>query len=191
MIEFIFEYPLILCLAIFFARVADVSLGTLRTILVIGGHSTLSAVIGFFEVTIWILAAGQVLNNLSDWYLAASYAGGFAAGNIVGIWLESKLAIGSELIRVISKDPEANMAETLLENGIEAIELAGTGSDSLPVEILYIVEKRSQTPKIVSIISGCDPKAIYTISNVKMHYSMPLATHQTFSRMPAAFRRAK
>ncbi|MCA9319888.1 MAG: DUF2179 domain-containing protein, partial [Planctomycetes bacterium] len=90
--DFLHEYPALLALVIFLARIGDVSIGTLRTILVFRGRSIPAAVLGFFEVLIWITAAGQVIRNLDAWYLTIAYAGGFAMGNIVGIWLESKLA---------------------------------------------------------------------------------------------------
>jgi uncharacterized protein YebE (UPF0316 family) len=90
--------PWLLALAIFSARIVDVSLGTLRTIVVFRGYPIVAAVLGFFEILVWLVAAGQVFQNLGAWYLAIAYAGGFAAGNIVGMWFESKLAMGSELV---------------------------------------------------------------------------------------------
>ena len=94
-------YPWILPLAIFLARIVDVSLGTFRTIVVFRGYRALAAIIGFFELIIWTLASAQVLGNLDKWYLVIAYAGGFGTGNYVGIWLESKLAIGSEMVRAV------------------------------------------------------------------------------------------
>ena len=102
MIELLVEYPYLLVPLIFLARVADVSLGTFRTIVVFRGRKFLASFIGFFEIIIWLVAAGQVLTNLDQWYLALAYASGFAVGNYVGISIENRFAIGNELIRCIS-----------------------------------------------------------------------------------------
>ncbi|WP_228126559.1 DUF2179 domain-containing protein [Candidatus Marinarcus aquaticus] len=100
--EFIIEYPYILALFIFLARVADVSLGTFRTIVIFRGYKLLASLIGFFEIIIWLIAAGQVFKNLDQWHLALSYSAGFATGIYVGMWIENRFAIGNELIRCIS-----------------------------------------------------------------------------------------
>jgi uncharacterized protein YebE (UPF0316 family) len=81
---------------IFIARVADVSLGTFRTIVVFRGKKILASLIGFFEISIWLLAASQVFTNLDQWNCGLAYAGGFAVGNYVGISIEGKFSIGDE-----------------------------------------------------------------------------------------------
>lgn len=105
--------PWILSAAIFLARILYVSLGTLRTILVFRSYPVYAALLGFLEIVVWVLAAGQVLQNLDEWCLVVAYAGGFAAGNVVGIWLESKLAVGVELVRAISENRNIPLAERL------------------------------------------------------------------------------
>ena len=121
------DNPVVLTVAIFAARVIDVSLGTIRTILVFRGHKYVAALIGFVEILIWVVAASKVIQNLDTWYLAVAYAGGFATGNIVGIYLEGKLAIGTELVRAVSKDESVELAEHLRSKGYEVVELAGQG----------------------------------------------------------------
>jgi uncharacterized protein YebE (UPF0316 family) len=162
------DNPLVLVVAIFLARVADVSLGTVRTIVVFRGHKYLAAGIGFIEVLIWTLAASRVLANLDAWYLAVAYAGGFAAGNIVGIYLEKKIAIGSELVRAVSENPQVNLAENLRERGYSVIELTGR-RDRSQVEVLLLVEKRRNVPGLLRAIDESDPLAYYTVSDVKEH----------------------
>lgn len=70
MLDFASEYPLVMVSLIFFARILDVSIGTVRTILVFRSHRIWAAVLGFFEVLIWLVAAGSVIQNLDTWYLA-------------------------------------------------------------------------------------------------------------------------
>ncbi len=165
--EFLQQQPWLLALGIFFARILDVSLGCVRTIQVIRGHRFLAAFIGFFEILVWIVAASQVIQNLDSWYLAVAYAAGFAAGNIAGIWLEERLAIGSELVRVISANREVSLAKHLREEGFSVLELAGRGDDRQPVEVLLVVEKRRRIPTLLRIIHAADPDALWTITDVK------------------------
>ena len=167
MLAFLEAHPLLLVLAIFLARVTDVSLGTLRTIFVLKGHRILAAFLGFFEILIWLAAAGQVIRNLDTWYLAVAYAGGFATGNIVGSWIESKLALGLELVRILGHDPSIGLPRKLRYLGYEVACLRGEEGDETPLEILLITERRRRVPQLLRIISELDPEAVCTINEVK------------------------
>lgn len=165
--EWLESYPWLLAIAIFFARVVDVTLGTVRTILIFRAHKFLAACIGFIEILVWLAAAAQVLKNLDAWYLAAAYAGGFAAGNSIGIWIEGKLALGYELVRVISENKDIPLARALRARSYHVIELAGRAEVSTPVEVLLVVEKRRKVSELLDLIHATDPDAICTISDVK------------------------
>ncbi len=164
--------PWVLPFLIFFARIVDVSLGTVRTILVFRGHRLTAAFLGFFEIMIWLLAAGKAIQNLDRWYLAVAYAGGFATGNIVGIWLESKLALGTELVRAISHNLDIDLAGRLRALGHSVTELAGSDENNTPVEVLLIVERRRRVPDLLRKILEIDPGAIITISDIKREVTM-------------------
>jgi uncharacterized protein YebE (UPF0316 family) len=158
--------PWLLSGAIFLARFLDVSLGTLRTILVFRSYPIFAAMLGFLEIMVWVVAAGQVLQDLNRWYLIVAYVGGFAAGNIVGIWLESKLAVGTELVRAISVNRDVQLARQLRAANYSVIELAGANGRA-PVEVLLISEKRRKVPMLLSLIEEIDPAAVCTISDIK------------------------
>jgi len=160
------ENDVLLVIAIFAARVLDVSLGTVRTIFVFRGHKYAAALIGFVEILIWLVAAREVIQNLDTWYLAVAYAAGFAAGNIVGVYLEGKLAIGQELVRAVSRDRSVDLAGELRRRGYGVVEIEGT-SDEVPVEVLLVVEKRRNVPALLRSINDTDPSAYYTITDVK------------------------
>ena len=160
------DHPALVALLIFLARVVDVSLGTLRTLLVFRGHKYAAAGIGFIEILVWVFAVSSVINNLDQWYLGVAYAAGFATGNIVGISLENKLAIGTELVRAVSLDPSVELAARVRSAGFDVIELAGKGNASA-VEVLLIVEKRRKVPKLLRLIGATDPSAYFTITDVK------------------------
>ena len=166
------QYPYLLPILIFLARVTDVSLGTFRTIVVFRGHKFLAAVIGFFEVMIWLVAAGQVLTHLDRWYLILAFAGGFAVGNYVGIWIESRFALGNELIRCISFNRDI-LAERIRAEGFKVVSFDGDMGDDKPVELLFIVEKRRNVPKLINLIKQLDENAVYSVSDVKSVYEGP------------------
>ena len=164
--------PWLLVLLIFFARIGDVSLGTIRTIMVFRGMWLIAGVIGFFEVLIWLLAAAKVLQTLNHWYLAVAYAAGFATGNIVGIWLESKLAIGTTLLRSISTNLDLHLGDHLRAAGYNVTEISGRDSHQQPIEILLIVESRKKVGPLIDHIHSIDPDAVCTTSDVKRQYGV-------------------
>ncbi|MBI2425328.1 MAG: DUF2179 domain-containing protein [Candidatus Hydrogenedentes bacterium] len=96
-----------------------------------------------------------------------AYSGGFATGNIVGIWLESHLALGSELVRTVSGNLQADLGHALRSRGYSVTALSGKGDDGRPVEVNYVVVKRREVPKLLSIVPALDPEAIWTRSDVK------------------------
>ncbi len=103
----------ILPLLIFFARICDVSLGTIRVIFISKGFKYIAPVIGFFEVIIWLLAIGQVMNNLTNVASYIAYGGGFACGTLIGMIVEEKLSIGTVTVRVITRKDATDLVAYL------------------------------------------------------------------------------
>ena len=76
---------LFLCIEIFLARIIDVSLGTIRTIIVVKGRNLIGSILGFIEVAVWFLVVEQALSNgNSNIFIVLSYALGFATGTYIG-----------------------------------------------------------------------------------------------------------
>ena len=172
MMSSLIEYPYLLVPLIFLARVADVSLGTFRTIAVFRGQKLLASLIGFFEIIIWLAAAAQVLTNVDQWYLALAYASGFAVGNYVGITIESYFAIGNELVRCISFNRDV-LADKLREDGYKVVSFDGDMGEAHPVELLLVIEKRRNVPSLIQSIKKLDQTAVYSVSDVKSVYEGP------------------
>jgi len=172
-------FPWLLVPAIFFARVFDVSLGTFRTIIAFRGYRFLALVIGFVESTVWVLAISQVISNLDHWMLILAYASGFACGTWVGISLESRVGIGSELIRAISFSGRGRLASHLRQVGYSAINLEGDAGSSENVEVVLVVEKRKEMPRLIQAIREVDPDAVLTITDVKSVHSPALPSVHT------------
>ncbi|MEA1886401.1 MAG: DUF2179 domain-containing protein [Bacteroidota bacterium] len=161
-----FSY-LVLPLLIFVARIADVSLGTIRIIFVARGMRNIAPVIGFFEILIWLLAISRIFKDLDNWVAYLAYAGGFAAGNYIGMLLEERLAIGHEMIRVITKTEAGELVMALKDSGFGVTSIKATGVEG-EVGVVYIIVKRSMVKPVLKIINDYNPRALYTIEGVKL-----------------------
>lgn len=148
------------------ARVADVSLGTLRTVAVINGRKHLAWGLGFAEVLIWVLVVSQVITTVRDnWVNAIAYAFGFATGNFVGILIEQYFAFGRQIIRVFTRHGAA-MAESMRAEGLRVTEFEGKGRDG-PVTMLFIETERRGAQAVVQAARNVDADCYYTIGDVR------------------------
>ncbi|MBN2232213.1 MAG: DUF2179 domain-containing protein [Deltaproteobacteria bacterium] len=154
--------PLLICLA----RILDVTLGTLRIILVSRGMRVLAPVLGFFEILIWLLAIGQIMNNLTSVINYFAYALGFAVGNYIGITIEGKIAMGKVIVRVITARDASSLIEFLRAGNFSVTVVEAEGSTG-PVHLLFMVIMRSQLPYVTEHIKRCNPKAFYSVEDVR------------------------
>ncbi len=152
-------------LLIFFLRICDVTLDTMRIIFVSKGFKAIAPLIGFFEVLIWVIAISRIFENLDNWFCYIAYAAGFATGNFVGMLLDEKLAIGHELIRIITKVDAGDLISTLRSEGYGVTFLKATGMQG-EVGIIYIIINRKRLKHLVSLINKYNPKAFFTIENI-------------------------
>ena len=153
----------VVAISIFVLRLMDVSLGTSRTITVVQGWIALSVLIGFFEVLIWITAVSQVIVRIHESpLLVLAYAGGFAAGNALGIVLERRLAVGGCVIRMISSDGGMEIAHALRSAGYVITSFDGRGVDGART-LLFTACQRRDIPKVLGLAAGLDPTLFYTI----------------------------
>ncbi len=150
---------------IFLARICDVSLGTVRLIFVARGFKYLAPIIGFFEVLIWILAIGQIMQNLTNPVCYLAYAGGFATGNYIGILIAEKLSLGVVLVRVITQKEAGSLLARLRERGYGVTSVPGEGSSG-PVQVVFTVVRRREVVSVVELVKQYNPHAFYTIEEV-------------------------
>jgi uncharacterized protein YebE (UPF0316 family) len=156
---------LVLPLLIFCARIMDVSIGTVRIIFVSKGYRYAAAFLGFFEVLIWLTATMQIIRNLTNPINYVAYAAGFAMGNFVGIRIESRLAMGTVLIRVITRLEASDLVQHLRERGHTVTSLDAEGNRGL-VKVFFTIVKRKEIPAVIDVIKQYNPNAFYTIENV-------------------------
>jgi len=157
---------IILPLLIFVIRVVDVSLGTLRIIVLAKGNKLLAPLVGFFEILIWLYAISQVIQNLTNVFYYLAYAGGFATGNFVGILIEEKLAIGTLIIRLFTHIDDNALVESLKAKGFRVTTVEGKGSKG-PVKIVYSIIRRKDKQRVVEMITKCNPHSFYTVEEVR------------------------
>lgn len=156
----------ILPIMIFIARLIDVSLGTLRIIFVSHGLKYLAPVIGFIEINIWLLAIGQIMQNLDNLACSLAYAGGFAMGAFFGMLLEEKLSIGMVMIRIICKHDASELIKSLrdAEYGVTTHDAEGIKG---PVKIIFAVIRREDLQDILDKIHTIHPHAFYSVEDVR------------------------
>jgi uncharacterized protein YebE (UPF0316 family) len=157
---------ILLPVLIFLARVFDVSFGTIRIIFISRGRKFLAPAIGFFEILIWLVAIGKVMQNLDNVFCYIAYAGGFAAGNFMGICIEEKLAMGTLMVQIVTKQDASALIDSLKSSGygVTAVPAHGTTGQ---VHIVYSIIKRSALKDVVAIVKRFNPMAFYSIEDVK------------------------
>ncbi|MFD2531511.1 DUF2179 domain-containing protein [Gracilimonas halophila] len=161
------EFPAyILPLLIFFARIADVSLGTLRITMVSRGYKWESAILGFFEVLIWVIVVAQLLTNLDHWVNYIAYAAGFSAGTFIGLYIEDKMKVGTVLVRIITLQKSHDIIEALKEAGVAVTSMDAKGGFN-DVKVIFTVLKRKKLNKVFDIVKEIDSEAFFSTEDVK------------------------
>ena len=152
---------LLLGIVVFLARVVDVSMGTMRTISIVHGRTRLAFVLGFLEVSIWLMVISAVVNQvMTKPLLGIFYALGFSTGNVVGIKLEKRLAFGHIVFRVISTCNGMKIADKLRDSGYAVTAFQGEGKGG-PVTMLYVVCRRRDLNDIIPLVKSIEADAFY------------------------------
>src|SRR5512133_1759696 len=160
-----FSY-VIMPVLIFLARICDVSIGTMRIIFVTKGKRSIAPVLGFFEVLIWITAISKIMQNLDHYVNYVAYAAGFATGNLVGMIIEEKLAVGIQMVRVFAHERGSELVHTLNSNGYGATVVEAFGARK-QVHLIYTIVQRNELSSVLELINRFNPKAFYTIEDIR------------------------
>jgi uncharacterized protein YebE (UPF0316 family) len=153
-------------LLVFVAELFVVTLSTMRIIFVARGMKFLAPILGFFEVSIWLFAIGQIMQNLSALSCYFAFAGGFTTGNFLGVLIEKKLAIGTVVVRIITPKDVGELIEALqtAEYGVTTLDAqGGTG----PVKVILTVVRRKELERLIAIIKEFDAKAFYSVDDLQ------------------------
>tara|TARA_B110000444_G_C18625241_1_gene494128 strand:+ start:136 stop:636 length:501 start_codon:yes stop_codon:yes gene_type:complete len=148
-------------LIIFSLRLADQSLGTMRALLVAKNKPMYAALIGLIESAIWIVAISQVIKDIDDPVLIGAYAAGFAAGTILGSYIERIVGVGNIVVRVFSPANSPSVADALRENGHGVTVIDGEGKDG-SVKIYLCIIPRRKLKSVLSMIEQINPNTYIT-----------------------------
>jgi uncharacterized protein YebE (UPF0316 family) len=148
-------------LIIFFLRVTDQSLGTMRVLLVAKNRPIYAALIGLFESAIWIVAVSQVIKDIDDPVLIMAYATGFAAGTIFGSYIDRIIGVGNVVVRVFASITAPDVAKALRDEGHGVTVINGEGKDGA-VRIYWCVVARRKLKSVLQIIQEVNPNAYVT-----------------------------
>lgn len=159
----------ILYLVIFCAKIVEVTIMTLRVVYVNKGEKLIGAILGFFEVLIWLIVVSSVLNNISeDPMKMLVYCTAFALGNYIGVTIESKLAMGLASLQVVVNDVDGEiLAGILREQGFGVTVIEGKGKDDSKKDLLFIQLKRKRITEAVKLIQNSYEDAFITVNDVK------------------------
>jgi uncharacterized protein YebE (UPF0316 family) len=174
-------------LLIFGARICDVSVGTLRTLMVVNGRRGWAWLLGFFEVLIWVIAASFVLQNVTRVpFYAVMFALGAATGSYVGLTVERRVAFGHQIVRVFTRRGRA-VAERLRDEGFPVTEIDGRGRSG-PVELLFVEVMRRNAMRVIRLARELDPECHYILDDVRLTSATRLRLHEP-SGWRAVFKR--
>ena len=158
---------LLTCLLIIAARIGDVSLGTIRTIFTIQGRRAVALLLGIFELLIWIFVVSNVIQDIrAEPAYGLAYAIGFALGTFVGMTIEQRLALGRQVVRIITRlGPE--LAQALRNSGLVVTQFDGYGRDG-PVQELFIEVERKQCRNVLAQARALDARCYYTVDDIRI-----------------------
>lgn len=156
----------ILPLLIFFARICDVSINTVRIIYMLGGRRLTSTLLGFFEAFIWLMAIRQIFAHLDNWLCYIAYPAGFASGIFVGMIIEEKIAYGKVVVRIITRKDTSEFLSYLNSQRIRYTKIEAYGPDG-EESVTFSVLDREKLDDLLFHLKKSLPSAFYTVEGVK------------------------
>ncbi len=158
---------LVTAFLIFCLRLVDVSLGTVRLLMIGRGQRKIAPLLGFVEVTIWVIAISQVITNLDNIFNILAYSGGFAAGTLVGMWIEDKLPLGHVGISIVSTTQGQEIARKLRQADYGVTELIGSGQSGV-VNLITTIVTRKDVKDVFQLVNQTDPRSFIAVDDMKV-----------------------
>jgi uncharacterized protein YebE (UPF0316 family) len=171
----------LLGLLIFGARIADVTLGTMRIVFISRGQKVLAPVLGFFEVLIWLSALRIIMTNLTNPVYYVVFASGFAAGTFVGLYVEQKMALGARMVRIVTRVDANDLIARLRSEGYGVTTVDASGAEG-PVNVIFSIVRRCDLSHLIGIVRTYNPRAVYTIEDVEFVSDGVLSASGSFLR---------
>ena len=159
------QQSILIALLIFAVRVIATSLDTIRVILTMRSSKFWVWILGFFNSMIWVVTFAFVLSDIDNVVNVIFYAAGFATGNVMGMWIEDKLAVGFSGVRIISSNWGAAILDVLRENNFAVTEIPARGKDGM-VSVITSSVRRSQVQDVEKLAREIDEDAFITTEDV-------------------------
>lgn len=157
----------LLCLKIFFARILDVSLGTLRTMITVKGKNIYASIVGFFEIFLWFIIVKEALNtNETSIWIAIAYSLGFATGTFIGGYLSQKFISGNLNVQIITDYAYPNMVNKLRNNGYGVTVIDVTGKENNKYMLFIEIDKKNFN-HLRKLIKSVDKDAFVVVNETK------------------------
>jgi uncharacterized protein YebE (UPF0316 family) len=153
-------------LLVFFARITDVTLGTIRIIFTSRGKRNIAPLLGFVEVFIWISVISEITKGAHNIIAYLAYAAGFAAGTFIGMLIEERLAIGTLVVRAFLLQEHTGLIEELRAGGYGVTSVDAQGAKG-PVKLVYTIVSRKDLPNVIGIIQAAYPRAFFTVEELR------------------------
>jgi uncharacterized protein YebE (UPF0316 family) len=162
--ENVFSYFL-LPILIFIARIADVSINTIRIIYVLGGRRWTATLLGFFESLIWLMAIRQIFEHMDNWICYVAYPAGFASGIFVGMIIEEKIAYGKVIVRIITRRKVNILIDYLNSQQYRYTHVNAEGPEGHE-NLVFTVLERDHLEDLLYYLKDILPTAFYTVEKV-------------------------
>jgi uncharacterized protein YebE (UPF0316 family) len=153
-------------LGIFALRVSDMSCDTLRMLFVVRGRKGVAWGLGFVQSVIFVIAITSVLKHLDNPLNVIGYAAGFATGNVVGMLIEERLAIGHVKISIVTQRLGTLLSQVLRDSGFGVTEIPARGRDGM-VSMLSVSVLRRDVSKVEDIVHATDTEAFVISEDVR------------------------
>ena len=158
-----------LCIKIFFVRILDVSLGTLRTMITVKGKILYASMVGFIEIFVWFLVVKEALNtDQTSIWIAISYSLGFATGTYIGGLLSKKFISGNLSVQVITDNAYPDMVDKLRNEGygVTVIDVEGKDKEQ-ENNMLFIEISNKSFNHLQKIVKQIDHDAFVVVNETK------------------------
>ncbi|HEY1407936.1 MAG TPA: DUF5698 domain-containing protein [Promineifilum sp.] len=151
---------------IFVLRVIGIAISTLRVLAMMRGKKLAAFVAGFFEVLTYVIAIGEVVNNLDNVWNILGYCLGFCVGTVIGMMLDERTASGFANVRIISRYKVQNIVEEIHKAGYGATVGWGHGRGGTVGMILAVV-RRKEAEQLIRIAEEVDSSAFVTVEDTR------------------------
>lgn len=173
-------------LLVFVAELCVVTCGTLRIIFVARGMKLLAVLLGSMEILLWLFAIGQIMRNLDNLGCFLGFAAGFVCGNYLGMQIESALALGKLVVRIITNQDARQLIESLKRHGYGVTTVAGEGATGR-VHVVFTVIPRKELPVVEKLIEAFGPRTFWSVETVQ-HAEEGVFPQRRRSLFPGMFR---